>query len=357
MPGSSRHDPTRHRLKFDDWPELDRRLWMASLRQGGLFDNDGAAAHLSPATVEKHCQSYGRWLGWLKRQGLLDPDLPPGQRVTSERVHRYAEDLKAQVAPYTVLLLLADLLSVLNVSSPNEDWSWLRRVVAKLKGARPNGRDKRPRLRSSRSMFVIALKELRLIDAKADLDVTPALRYRDVLIVAFLAARPLRRRNMVSIRIGTHLVPSGDGYRLVFEPQEMKNRRAFEIGVTDRLVLFLNRYISIWRPLLLKGSDTDRLWVNRNGQPMSYMGFYQRILVTTESLFGVAINPHLFRDAMATTVAIEDPEHVRIVMALNSHSSLATDERHYIQAGSLDAGRHYHAVIRARRREASRTGR
>jgi integrase/recombinase XerD len=65
----------------------------------------------------------------------------------------------------------------------------------------------------------------------------------------------------------------------------------------------------------------------------------------------MAINPHLFRDCAATTIAIHDPEHVQIIAAILGHSSMTTSERHYIQASSLEAGRRYHAVLAESRRK------
>ena len=62
------------------------------------------------------------------------------------------------------------------------------------------------------------------------------------------------------------------------------------------------------------------------------------------------MSPHLFRDAAATSIVIEDPEHVRIIAAINGHRSLRTDEKHYIQATGLEAGREYQQAILARRR-------
>ena len=83
---------------------------------------------------------------------------------------------------------------------------------------------------------------------------------------------------------------------------------------------------------------------------MSDQGLYRRITKVTKRHFGVAINPHLFRHCAATTIAIEDPQHVSIAKSLLGHSSLATTEVHYNQARALEAGRVYHAHIRELRR-------
>ena len=66
---------------------------------------------------------------------------------------------------------------------------------------------------------------------------------------------------------------------------------------------------------------------------------YERVIRRTRYAFGKSISPHLFRDCAATSIAIEDPEHVRITANILGHTSLTTSERHYNQAHMLAAGR------------------
>src|SRR6516162_364502 len=61
----------------------------------------------------------------------------------------------------------------------------------------------------------------------------------------------------------------------------------------------------------------------------------------TQKAFGRAINPHLFRDAAATTLAIADRAHVRVAAPLLGHRTFTTTERFYQQAKSFDAHRAY----------------
>jgi integrase/recombinase XerD len=72
---------------------------------------------------------------------------------------------------------------------------------------------------------------------------------------------------------------------------------------------------------------------------MTEIAIYFRIMKLTEKKFGHIVNPHLFRDSAATSIAIEDPEHVRYTMAVLGHGSLTASEKHYNQAGSLEASR------------------
>ena len=78
--------------------------------------------------------------------------------------------------------------------------------------------------------------------------------------------------------------------------------------------------------------------------------------VTLRTL-GKSLNPHLFRDCAATSVALEDPEHVRIIASILGHSSLSTAEKYYNQAHTLEAGRVYQNVMTAIRRETRKTSR
>ena len=74
---------------------------------------------------------------------------------------------------------------------------------------------------------------------------------------------------------------------------------------------------------------------------MTEMAIYDRIRARTQRAFGTPINPHLFRDAAATTLAIADPAHVRVAAALLGHRTFGTTERYYQHAQSFDAHRAY----------------
>jgi len=89
----------------------------------------------------------------------------------------------------------------------------------------------------------------------------------------------------------------------------------------------------------------DALWVSTDGSPMTEMAIYDRIRTHTQRAFGTPINPHLFRDAAATTLAIADPVHVRVAAPLLGHRTFRTTERHYQHAQSLDAHRAYVGAV------------
>ncbi len=52
----------------------------------------------------------------------------------------------------------------------------------------------------------------------------------------------------------------------------------------------------------------------------------------TRERFGFPVNPHRFRDCAATSIAIEAPEHVGIILPVLGHARATTGERYYNQA-------------------------
>ena len=77
---------------------------------------------------------------------------------------------------------------------------------------------------------------------------------------------------------------------------------------------------------------------------------YDSIIRRTRIVFGHSINPHLFRDCAATSIAIDDPAHVRVASQLLGHRSRATTERYYNQAQAIDAARRYQHFLLALRK-------
>ena len=78
---------------------------------------------------------------------------------------------------------------------------------------------------------------------------------------------------------------------------------------------------------------------------MTQMALYDMIRGRTQDGFGDYSNPHSFRDAAATTMAVEDPDHIRLAAPLLGHRSPATTERHYQLAQSLDAHRQFAGTL------------
>ncbi len=350
-------DPARRCLKVDDWPSADREAWETILHAGHVLDECGTASHWSSATRHKNRRGYGRWLTFFHNQAGIAASDHPADRVTRDSIRQYLRLLEEQgLAPYTVVARIDELRAVVSAMAPINEWQWLTDLVTRLRTRARPAVNKRPKLVPSADLFHWGLEHMDAVEAatEGNQDLM-AVQYRDGLMIALLAARPLRVSNLASIRVGQHLVRYGASWLLVFEAHEIKNRRPFELPFPDGLTPYLDRYLEHWRPVLVGGQELDRLWVTQYGRPMNGKAVHRRITKVTARAFGWPLNPHLFRDCAATFIAIEDPEHVRVIGPLLGHASHSTNEKHYNQAQSVEAGRVYQDSLVALRRETRRS--
>ena len=70
-------------LPYKDWPQRDQDAWLAAIQDGDILDGRGMAFHWATATRETNILHYGRWLGFLAQQGLLDVRKRPAARPRS----------------------------------------------------------------------------------------------------------------------------------------------------------------------------------------------------------------------------------------------------------------------------------
>jgi integrase/recombinase XerD len=359
-----RKDPSRRCLKVEAWPQSDRRDWETALQHGDILEPCNFTSTWKPLTRYTVERSYGRWLTWLDCNELLDVALTPARRASRETVARYVQDLQSLNASYTVLSRVRNLCNALQAMAPEEDWEWLRCVIRRRRRTAVSAKNKRAMIIATEELFDFGLELMN--DAEGPSHRTSlgkAGRYRDGLMIAMLASRPIRRRNFASIEIGRHLVRQGPEYWLRFAAEETKTNSPIEIPVPTVLTPYIERYLAYYRPFLgeraVRGnwvcaqprSAGMTLWVSNWCSAMSEGGIYGRITKATKTRFGHAINPHFFRDCAATSIAIEDPAHVYVTQSILGHTSIKTSERHYNHAQSLEATRRYQRRILELRRQ------
>lgn len=354
-----KYDPMRRCLKVEDWPAREREAWNAALKKGSVFDKHGRASHWKPLTILANAKSYGRWLSWLAHEGKLDPHAGPCQQLTRENVDRYMDYLTGMVSTGMTAHRLGDLYTVAKALMPAEDWSWIKAAWYRLRHDAKPVKNKAARVVNARDLFCFGIDLMKRADrGEAPSAFFQALAYRDGLMIALLAARPLRRENFVSIKIGTHLVRRGESYWLLLKEHETKNEIELDWPFPEMLMSHLERYLAEYRPILLARhprfgngapAAASHLWVSRYGTPLTAHGLYGQIVDRTKQKFGRSVNPHLFRDAVATTVAIEDPAHVMSTKSLLGHHDVRSSERYYNQARSTEAAfEHQHRLEKLR---------
>jgi len=353
-------NPPRIILPLADWPVTDRKLWEATLAGHGENDDDNPATNWRPRTIKKVADGYGRYLSFLARHGELLPGKCGATRITPERAKAYVADMKAAVSPVSAGVYVGSLLAAAMAFSPSTDWGWLSLRYSRLKHRAKPSRNKQPAIRSVSELYDLGISLMEAAKAPVGQPIRTAIAYEQGLMIALLAARPLRIRNYQALELGTSLRPRGDGYMIVFGADERKMAGSgdlsepFPAGLLPYLGLFLKTY----RPTLLRQGDpkqarpaTNRLWIDRYGTPMDEPAMRMNIKTVTERAFGKALWPHLFRDCLITSLAIEQPELMRIGSVVLGHASFQTAQKHYNQAKMLEAGRKYSKSLTGMRAE------
>jgi hypothetical protein len=155
---------------------------------------------------------------------------------------------------------------------------------------------------------------------------------------------------------------------------DTKSGRPDHRPVPTFLTSFIESYVNVYWPILLRYSTrgpewrlelerksassttplsteaTLALWLSRRGTPLTYSAVGRLITETTRTTIGVAVNPHRFRTADATSAALYAPGSPYLASALLQHLNRRVTEDHYYRASSLSVTGDFTALIADLRR-------
>ena len=322
----------------------------AALAPGDFLDEGGGRARYAAASNRKTEKGYGRWLAWLHCRDLLEPATAPAERITPERVCAYVADLSVFDASGTILSRLQELHDAAVAFDNSRDWHWIRQIAKRVRAQHRPARSKRERM--VHACDLLQLGETLMAEASQHSTTRlRAMQFRDGLIIGLLVARPLRLRNLAGLELDRTLTRRGEGWWIDIPAEETKTSVPIEAPWPDGLAQALDCYLREHRPVLcgLRNRWTrpvgNALWVSTHGSPMTNIAIYDVFTRRTAETFGKPINPHLFRDCAATSIAVDDPQHVRIAAQILGHGSTATTEQYYNQAQAIDAARRYQGFV------------
>ena len=333
--------------KFEDWPEIDRKLWEHSFAPGGLFDTDGAFAGWSAGTRRLHTQNYGAWLSFLLRNQSKQIDRTPTERITKEVVTSFIEEGKERLKLRSISNQVLTLAVIARGFEPDGDWAWLYHAARSLYEQSNPHQLKPPIPIAAADLFEWSLSLLnRLEDSPVSDPVVHAMRFRQALMIGLLIARPVRVRALMAMTVSKHVEVSEHGIALCFAAKDMKDKKARRVPFPEPLTPFMLRYLDHHRSILLRSRESDALWISQRGHPMSIDSFTSGLAQLTNRVFGLTLRPHAFRHIAATSIATYAPEHVGIIRDILGHATLWTAERHYNRATAVEASRRLQEVLR-----------
>ena len=337
----------RTALSFEQWPSGDQALWNAANVTGGFLEADGPAANWKDKTRTGVMKRYGLWLGFLSSAGKLVPGDRPSERVTEEHLVAYVGWHRSRGnASTTVTSCIRDLREAIRVMEPVADLGLITELTATLHLRQTPTRNKHTRIIHPDTLLKGALAYLdRVPDQEHRNEGYRAGKFRDALLIAFLACRPVRLANATSMTIGRHLVEDEGRWACSFDARETKDKRALAFSLPDLLIPYLETYLDTYRPILLKCNKSQHLWISTRRTPMSEQAIYWNTSRLTEELYDRRINPHMFRDCAASALATDDPEHILAIARILGHASIDTSNRHYNQSRMTAAGDIFHEVL------------
>jgi integrase/recombinase XerD len=349
----------RRGLPLAEWPSLDLQLWNAALRPGDLLEDSGSRASHAPSSNQKVVKGYSSWLGWLTDRQLLNANETPASRITPARVGAYLAVLQKNNSTGSTINLLEDLYAAARVMDPNQNWRWIRSIISRIKARHIPTRRKRDRIVGARDLFDLG-RDLMSRATTLSEDLDRAVTYRDGLMISVLSVRPLRLKNLLGLELSRTFVRRGDTWWIDIPAEESKTRDPIEMPLPQELTAVIDDYLRDCRPILCRRQGRwaaeigNALWVSADGSPMRDRSAHDRITEHTRAAFGHPINPHLFRDCVATSIAEDDPDHFGFAARLLGHRSLRTTERYYDHARSRSAIRRHQELVTDLRRGVTR---
>jgi integrase len=348
-------------LPLPNWPEADRTGWEIACRAGARLIRGGRAAHLKPVTRADLERRYGYFLDHLDRADKLRMNRSAAAQVTPEHVQTYLSELRSRVSSVTAYGSIYKLRRMAEILAPDKDLGWLKAIEADLDFAK-TPRSKYPRLVSTTALVEAGLTLWREVEL-SPAHLTPtcvsghtdpiliqrAAQARDGLMIALLALCPIRMKNFAALELGRSLRKVGETWWIVLAPAETKTRHADERPVPQLLTALLDHYVGQHRAVLSRGDaspQTGPLWIGRSGSAMSVSAVESTIRRTTASSLGIAIGPHMFRTAAATTSASRATHLPGLASALLDHRRSDVTEAHYNRATSHQAAQSYADVLR-----------
>jgi integrase len=343
--------PKRSRVRslpFDSWSSADCEAWTIACRPNQRLAQGGAGAHMKPPTLADLKRRYGYFLDFLDRSGLLDRTSAAAGQVTPKNVDRYIEELKERVGSVTTHGSIYKLRRASQLLDPRRDFGWLIELEKDLALVM------RPRSRADRLVLTEVLVECGLtLMAEAESSATlsrlaKARQFRNGLMVAMLALHPIRLKNFASLEIGRNLVSIDGWWWIVLSATETKESRADERRIDDLIAPAVETYLSNYRPLLEdKNTKSNDLWLSsQNGKPMTYHAVANAVTRSVGGATGVAVSPHMFRTAAASSAALHAEQTPHLASALLHHRDKRVTEEHYNRASSLSAANDFGRLIR-----------
>lgn len=160
-----------------------------------------------------------------------------------------------------------------------------------------------------------------------------------------LLMRPIRRKNLVELRLGENVIRSKSGTFIRLPADTVKNDTELDYKIPRESGELLDFYTKELLPLFGTNPTGWLFPGEKAGKPKSGAQFGRAFTKTIQELTGIYLYPHLTRHFAALVYLQENPGAFEIVRRLLAHKSLTTTTRSYAKFDDDAAVRLYDQLI------------
>jgi integrase len=183
---------------------------------------------------------------------------------------------------------------------------------------------------------------------KSELKASTLIALQVALAIQILTEVPIRRQNLVSIRVKSNLFEVGEGHsrrlHLHFPAQDVKNNIELEFQLSARTASMIDEYLKEIKPRLGRPSSPF-LFPGRTGSHKCAYMLSNQIASLTAAELGVRITAHQFRHIAGFLYLKTNPGGHEVVRRLLGHKSIQTTLEFYAGMEASAAHRHYDNLL------------
>ncbi len=337
----------------------EAETWLMSLSEEcDLLSETGRNRPLRPASITSYRYTLRQAVAGLEASGrsretidsLADLVAPNAARQALrfhlDRNGGQKSQMLGQIA--NVLMLVARDA----VGAGEEAIAILRRFRSNLMPAR-SGMKPRPReaLRqfgeqeNIEKLLMLPERIYRRLKPRRDLTLADARLMQVAVALEILLMRPIRRGNLISLRLEEHIIRSRGRTMIVIDGPEVKNGIDHEYPIPPETVRLLDFYIERLLPLFGDNPESFLFPGALPGKPRAAEGFGRAFTATIQKETGLKVYPHLLRHFGAMLYLNENPDGMETVRRVLGHRSSDTTHRSYGGMQDEAAVRRYDATI------------
>jgi integrase len=357
------------------WEELPQSLrddmdrWLHRLQGLDLIDEDGPSNPVSITTAENYRYTLRQLIGALRRAGDDTSDIRTlSDLVLPERVVKAFEYLQSRTGKKESSMLAHIASRVLaiaryHVKLPKDDIKKLSRLQHRVSpdhvGLTPKNRERLAQFESESNqelLLGLPLLTFEELTDKTKVTHSDAMRAQSALVVELLLFMPVRRKNLVSLNLNTHVRYQQDGRRtrifIQFSKDEVKNHVDLNFELPEETIELWQTYLEHYRSRLLVGPDAGFLFPGgKAGTHKAPEQLGRNVSGFIKRETGLHVNLHLFRDIAAFLYLQDNPGDYETVRRTLAHLKMETTTNNYTGLETQAATRHFDEAIIKRRRK------